>query len=195
MSVSSSELTTLIEAALSFLTSSLILAFCAIIVIEELKKTVSLQKIKRCLKLMLVPLGLMIARPIEKTIYFTMYGEPFSLKSTWPELIIWIVLFATYAVTVFGIVKSWLCLVITCATLMLVEVAKLVFPNFHGSYVAGAYVYLSGFISAVLLYTVFLFLAFSIADYQRKDSSFEQRKQEKKTRPRLLQKKSLRRKL
>jgi hypothetical protein len=164
----SSDVITLIEATLSFLIPALIMAFCAIIVIEERREAVSLKRIKRCLKLMLLPLGFMIVSAVEETIYFTAYDHQFSMEYTWTALVTSYIMFYLYALTVFKTVKSSIWLVVACETLLLIEVLKLLLPQLSFAYVVDANIHISAFASAIFFYASFLFLAFSISRHQRK---------------------------
>jgi hypothetical protein len=119
---------------------------------------------------MLVPIGIMIVSAVEETIYIAMFDQHFSLEFTWQKLLTSAVLFAVYAITVFKAVKSKLWLVIASSALMIVEVGKLIFPQLSFAYVVDANIYIADFLSALLLYAAFLFIAFSIAYHQRKDN-------------------------
>jgi hypothetical protein len=160
----------LIEALMSFLIPALNVILCVVIVLAERQKEASLKRIKLGQRLVLIPIAFMIASAVEETVYFTIYDTQFSMEYTWPAFVTAYLLFYLYAITAFKIVKSGRWLLGACSVLILIEVAKLVFPRLSFAYVVGTNIYISNFVSAVLFYAVFLFLAFSITHYQGENS-------------------------
>ena len=165
---------TIIESVIAILIPAVLVVFCGLLVFEELRKEPLASRLNLYLRLMIIPVALLAVSAMQKTLYIYLYEGAFSIEFTWLELLTSITLIVIYALTIYEKFKSGYWLIITCLTLIIVEVIRLSIPDISYAYTIGNNVYISTFASSVLFYFSYLFIGLSFILYHRnrKENSF-----------------------
>lgn len=106
---------------------------------------------KKRIRMLIWPIVFHVMSMLVKTAYICVYSGYFTIEDTWLNWVASLLLLFTFTLTVYGrIGKKWL--VAVCIVLMLMEIVKFFLPAGPFAFVIGTSVYLSTFLSAILLY-------------------------------------------
>ncbi len=107
---------------------------------------------KKNLKWLCWPIVIFIVRVLVKTAYLCVYEGSFSLRETWLDLVVYILLLAVFLLTVFGKLNTRWWLVTVCGIFLIMAIVKLFVPAVSYTFVVGTSVYLSTFLSYSLFF-------------------------------------------
>ncbi|MDR2888701.1 MAG: hypothetical protein LBV33_02550 [Lachnospiraceae bacterium] len=112
---------------------------------------------KKNLLLLSLPIMVYILRVLVKTGYLILYEGALTLKETWVDLLVYLLLLLVFGLTVWGKIPSGWWLTAVCGAFIVMEMLKLLVPAIINDAIGMSSIYLSTFLS-----TVFFFMGYGI---------------------------------